>query len=96
MLGSKKLASSDWRQLAQPELLSTDGANFDVKEAGKNTNNFLNMESEVMLNVQSEHGPRKVARLLVHCKPDDHMDFKISMYDNNHSSICIRSDMLYI
>lgn len=79
----QKARGSSWRQLAQTELLSTDGANFDVKEAGKNTNNFLNMESEVMLNVQSEHGPRKVARLLVHCKPDDHMDFKISMFNKN-------------
>ena len=74
---------SKWHDVGAAELLSADGSNFEVKEAGKEVKDFLKMESMIMLNLQSEDGIRKVARLLAHCKPGDHMDFKVSMFDKN-------------
>ena len=78
-----KTAKSQWHDVEEAELLSADGANFEVKEAGKDVEDFLKKESTIMLKMASEHGPRQVARLMAHCKPGDHMDFKVSMFEKN-------------
>ena len=38
---------------------------------------FLRLGSKIILKMESE----QVARLIAHCKPGDHLDFKVSMYN---------------
>ncbi|CAK9040952.1 Autophagy-related protein 18a [Durusdinium trenchii] len=73
----------EWRRVRAGSLLSTDGSNWDVQEVDKRTQDPLSMESMIFLNMDEAGGPRKVARLLVHCSPQEHLNFKVSMFEKN-------------
>ena len=49
----------------------------------KRTQDPLSMESVIFLNMDEAGGPRKVARLLVHCSPQEHLNFKVSEFEKN-------------
>ena len=50
-------------------------------------NGYLFMKSGIIVNIKDD-GKRKLAKLVTHCKPHGHLDFKIIMFD--------QSDMDYV
>ena len=55
----------------------------DVQEVDKHTRDPLNLESVMVLQMSEpeKSGVRKVARLLTHCSPNKHLNFKVKMFD---------------
>lgn len=74
-----------WRK-AQVELLRSAGAtNFQVRQVHGKLNNSKTLRSAIILRMQHGHGGlhgrvSKVAKLVVHCTPQNHLDFKMAMY----------------
>ena len=74
-----KMPSMDWQEVKSSEILPWGNqSEVEIKESG-NATNFFFKESQVHLNMKSEKGMRKVASLIEHCHPGNHMDFKIKM-----------------
>lgn len=67
-----------WNKVA--ELSSEDGTtDFDIKEVKEKQGNSATVKSTIVMNMKSQHAMQEVANLVVHCKPQHHLDFKIKM-----------------
>ena len=78
--GWQMKTENGWREV-QPQLLSHGAANLEVQEARKHTQDPLMLESVLVLQMQQPGvGSVNVARLLTHCGPKKHLNFKVKMY----------------
>ena len=83
-----KEKKSPWRK-AQVELLSADGTtSLQVKKLHEKLGETKMLRSAILLKMmESGSDMKKIANLVVHCRPNDHLDFKIVMFqksDINH------------
>ncbi|CAK9066370.1 unnamed protein product [Durusdinium trenchii] len=53
---------------------------WKVQTTNLTTPDLVVMGSEISFSMEGPQGQRKVARLLSHCTPHDHLDFKLTMY----------------
>lgn len=57
-----------------------DGAtNFDIKDVKEKLGNSATFKSTLVMNMRSQDAMQEVAKLVVHCKPQHHLDFKVKM-----------------
>ncbi|CAK9010346.1 unnamed protein product [Durusdinium trenchii] len=70
--------NSGWRRVHQERLSKGDSVtSLDFKEQPNRTEIHLNIKSE------TEKDERKVARVIAHCRPEDHLDFKLVMSEKS-------------
>ena len=76
----------EWHKVKPVLLTSEDNAtSFNVSDVRKLSGDDL-LGATIILNMNSKHGLQPVARLVSHCKPGDHMDFKLNMFQKSDIS----------
>ena len=83
-----KEKTSPWRK-AQVELLSAeDGTtSLQVKKLHEKLGETKMLRSAILLQMESESDMKNIGKLVVHCRPQNHLDFKMAMFqksDVNH------------
>ncbi|CAK8994989.1 unnamed protein product [Durusdinium trenchii] len=76
----------EWHKVKPVLLTSEDNAtSFNVSDVRQLSGDDL-LGATIILNMNSKHGLQPVARLVSHCKPGDHMDFKLNMFQKSDIS----------
>jgi hypothetical protein len=75
---------SQWRK-AQVELLSAeDGTtSLQVKKLHEKLGETKMLRSAILLQMESGSHMKKIAKLVVHCRPQNHLDFKMTMFQKS-------------
>ena len=65
---------------AEMKKSAEDGTtNFYIKDVKEKLGNSATVKSAIVMKMKSQEAVQEVAKLVVHCKPHHHLDFKVKM-----------------